>query len=536
MNLVRSDEAVRGLGRYRAVMLPRTRLARLVLALSTAVGLATLAACGTTLSKSDSRGFAAPGAQDANLGGASGTTASTPASRDATAASTGQGTGLGATSPSAGNVQGASAAATGSASGTTDTRSSLPSGSLVAPQGPGVTATTVNVGLVYSSDAAAGDAAIGAAGASAGDTRTYYTAMANYLNAHGGLAGHRISILWFDVKTASAETVEQQEQSACAFWTQDHKVLALPGGNDILNACAEKAHAFAVGVGSEVSSTFQKYPHYVDPVSFRIDRLGPVTVNGLDSQKYFAGKLGLVTWDDPNYVFAMQHGYAPALAAKHIAYRDVAYIGVPQTLGAVSDMSAAVRSAIVKFQSEGIDHVIVQDGPAGVWAGTGLTFEWFNQAKSQHYYPRYGMNSYNSPGWSVLPADQQHGGLAVTWADNDPSYDAGWKVNQARVACFKIMNDAGVTVNGSNLNAEGVAAGACDIFSVMKLALDHAPNLTADGFIAGVNQLTRGFPSALVYGTHLSPTQHDGGDKVRNSYFDDACSCMKFTGAPYSPT
>src|SRR5438309_103188 len=76
------------------------------------------------------------------------------------------------------------------------------------------------------------------------------------------------------------------------------------------------------GVGGVVASTYQKYPHYFDISSVRLDRLGPMTSNGLYRAGYFSGKLGFVTWDDPNYRFAYTHGYVPALASHGISVTD----------------------------------------------------------------------------------------------------------------------------------------------------------------------------------------------------------------------
>ena len=80
------------------------------------------------------------------------------------------------------------------------------------------------------------------------------------------------------------------------------------------------------------------------------------------------------------------------------------------------DTSSAISSAVTKFRAEGIDHVIVQDGPAGVFGDTGLTLEWMNQAKSQRWYPRYGQNASNAPGWSVLPSDQMDHAIAIDYS------------------------------------------------------------------------------------------------------------------------
>jgi hypothetical protein len=261
--------------------------------------------------------------------------------------------------------------------------------------------------------------------------------------------------------------------------------------------------------------------------------LGHLTVSGLYKAKYFTGKLGLVTWDDPNYREAVRIGYLGPLSQLGIQPAQIAYIMVPQTLGALGDMTAATNSAVAKFKSAGIDHVIVQDGGAGVFGGTGLTLEWMNAAKSQRYYPRYGQNAANSPGWSVLPSDQMDHAIAVDHSDYDKSKDAGASVNEAREYCFKIMAAAGYPVNSSNANDEVFAGLACDfVFFMQRVMNNSLSQLTADGFVNAAQQLGTSFKSAVVYGTKLIPGRRDGGGMVRTEEYFDSCKCLKYKTAP----
>ena len=212
-------------------------------------------------------------------------------------------------------------------------------------------------------------------------------------------------------------------------------------------------------------------------------------------------------------------------------------VAVPQQVGALGDMSASVSSAVAKFKSLGIDHVIIQDGPAGVFGGTGLTLEWMETAESQHYYPRYGQNSDNAPGWSVLPSDQQDKAVAVLSGDFDPSYDAGWHPNRTREKCYKIEADGGypVKTDGPN-NDEGVASQACDqIFFLQRVINSLGSVLTADNFIQAAARIGTSFPNATVYGTNLFPGRRDGLDKVRTAVYYASCKCLRFRTPPFQP-
>jgi hypothetical protein len=407
----------------------------------------------------------------------------------------------------------------------------------VASRGPGLTSTTIFVGVSYSSQAAAGDRAVGAAGAAPSyDTRDVFNTVINYANKHGGFAGREMKAVYYDYNLT--DDTSTQDQSACAHWTQDNKVFAIRpiSGSDILAACAEKAHAVEVGGGAATAATYAKYPHLIDPDGINLDRVGQVTVGGLYKAHYFTGKLGLVTWDTPNYRSAMQKGYLATLSSLHITpATPPVYIPVPQNIQSISESSPAISSAVAKFKGLGIDHVIIQDGPAGVFGGAGLTFEFMNQAKSQRYYPRYGQNDGNAPGWSVLPSDQMDKALAIDGSDYDKSKDAGWHLNSYREQCFKIEADAGFPVAGSNLNDEMIAGGACDFVFLTQRILNGLSSITNDTFVSAVEHLGTSLPSALVYGTKLMHGRRDGADMVRTEEYLDSCKCLKYSGSPYYP-
>jgi hypothetical protein len=198
-------------------------------------------------------------------------------------------------------------------------------------------------------------------------------------------------------------------------------------------------------------------------------------------------------------------------------------------------MTAQVSGIVTKFRSLGIDHVIIQDGPNGVFSGGGITLEFMNNAKSQRYYPRYGQNIYNIPGSSELPADQQNRAIAILDDDEQPSHDAGWHANAAREKCFKIQADAGLPVSESNDNDEGLAAQACDVVFFLQQVINQLPVLSTDAFVSQVQKLGTTFKPAFVYGTRMFPGRLDGSDLVRQAEYFQSCQCLKFSGPPYQP-
>jgi hypothetical protein len=502
--------------------------------LLSAAGLALVAACGSTVAVPTATGTV-PGQSGLAPSGAPADGGLSVPSGGVPPGSAGSGT-TGTTGGLGGGTSGSGAGgSTGSTGGGGLSGGGTTAGG--AATGPGITATKISVGLFYSSDASAADRAIGAAGAAPSyDLRDVYNAVIRYANSHGGFAGRQLSPNYVNLSVAKDQTV--QAEAACQTWTKDNKVFVLDAlRSDTLRACAEKAGAISLIGGDGVKSTFDRFPHFIDPNAIRLDRLGNVTVGGLSRAGYFTGKVGLVTWDDTNYRYAMEHGYLPDLAARGIkpALPPV-YISVPQQLGALGDMTAAVSSAVTKFRSAGINHVIIQDGPAGVWAGGGLTLEWMNQAESQHYRPRYGQNAYNLPGNSELPKSQMDKAIAIMETDDSAKYDVGWHNNPAREKCYKIQAAAGLKVRSSNSGDEANASQACDhIFFIQRVLNSMTAPFNSDRFVQAVEALGTGFPSAVVYGTRFGPGRHDGADLVRTAEYFKSCNCLKYSGPPYTP-
>jgi hypothetical protein len=501
----------------------RTKLVVPVIAVT---ALALLTGCGSTVQTS---GSAAVVGTD-GLTAPSGTAPSTAAGDGLSVPSTGPGSvAAGTTAP--GTVGSGTTTGTTTTSGNRPVTSGGGSTGLTPSRAPGVTNSKVYIGIPTSSQAAAGDRAIGAAGAAPSyDGRDVINAVVDYANKHGAFAGRQLEPIYYDYNLT--DDTNSQDQAACAKWTQDNKVAAIvTGSHDILTACAE--HTAALPIDLLSASNFQKFPHLVDPEGIALSRIGAVTSAGLQRAHYFSGKLGLVTWDDPRYHAAITDGYMPALGKYGVKVWQTAYIPVPQQLGALSDTTASVSSAINKFRALGIDHVIVQDGAAGVFSGAGLTLEWMNQAKSQHYYPRYGQNSANAPGWDVLPADQMDNALAIDNSDSDAKFDKGWHVNQAREKCFKIEADAGYPVKSSNQNDEGIAAQACDLIFFFQRAINATSVISNDALVQAISGFGTSMGSALVYGNKFFPGRRDGGDMVRTEIYHQKCRCLEFLGKPY---
>ena len=417
------------------------------------------------------------------------------------------------------------------------------SGSTVEPgDGPGVTKTTINFGAVYDPDAAAADAAIGAAGANPGDVKAETEAVVSYINTHGGVAHRKLNPVWY--KQSVSDSQSTTFQGECSAWTQDSKVFVFEAGFPILDQCTADAHGVAVDAGRLVEETTaqnRRYPAVINISSFTIDHSMAVTVNGLAKQGYFSkgAKVGIVTWDDPYYRYGISAGADPALARLGLKNVPVEYVAVPQSYGDLGATSSSAGSAVLKFRTEGIDHVIVFDGPAGVASGAILWIEWSRQADSQQYYPRHGLNS--TSGFNALASDipqkEMENSIGVGWFPSLEETSTDWAntpMSPNAKLCLQIMKDAGQQQSGAN--AQAIQFSICDKLFLLKQVFDPISGpLNQQTALAAINAVGTHFVPSLTFGLNITAQRHDGADLVRNMAFQDSCTCYRYTSQPYNP-
>ena len=508
---------------------PRSHSRALALLLASAL---VAAACGSTVQTAGSDalggGMAAPGV--ATDDGMSAPVADEQIVADADApGGSSRTTTVGGSSAVSGSV------ATTATGGGTPRRG--PAGSV--PVGPGVTASEIALGIPYCRDCAAGNAALGAGGEDPGDERRYYRAVIDDVNARGGVLGRKL-VPVFHGFSANDSNVEVVAQAACETFTKDNQVLIMTFRGDVAYECAKKAGILVTGTGN-IGPTYQEFPNLFAPSLIRLERMFEVTVRSMvkagwhkPSPPWPTGKIGLITWDDAEYRYAMKHGYLKGMRDTGLKATDVRYIKVPDNVQALGDASAAISNAVLRFREQGIDHVFIGDGPAGVFSGTGLTLLFLQSAKSQGYYPRYGFNSYNSPDFPQHPQDQLVGMVAIDFVDNQPANDQGIAPNQARERCFALMRKKGLPV-GQN-QTQNVAAGACEFVWFAEAAVKQATaGTTLPYMIQAAESLGTNYRSPTTYGTRLSPTLHDGARLFRELRYDESCSCIKYTSKPFEP-
>ncbi|MDT7732820.1 MAG: hypothetical protein QOK45_3136, partial [Mycobacterium sp.] len=260
--------------------------------------------------------------------------------------------------------------------------------------------------------------------------------------------------------------------------------------------------------------------------------------------KYFSGwdatlgqpsgtkaKVGIVTYDDAAYSEAVNGFLVPGL--KRLGFDPmVERIGQIKTASDYSSQAAAVQNAELKFASNGVDHVIMFE------ANGGLSLFFMNQASSQHYHPRYGVNSSSATEYLLnagdIQADQAKGAVGYGWipgvdvtADRNP--DSGPYSSPARRRCVKVFNDNGIKF--ADGNAEAVALEYCATLWLLQRALASKPSvINASTFVQGVEAIGSTFDAPGSLGETLGPGRHDGTSKIYYWRWFDDCGCLHYDG------
>jgi hypothetical protein len=459
-------------------------------------------------------------------------------------ASTGNGTGSGSNGSSSGSAGGSSARGTptGTGAGGAAGGGSTGAGGGSTLDGPGVTASTIYVAGLYSSQSAAADSAIGAANANPGNIQAETDAVVKYINAHGGVDHRRLQTVWYDESLSNDASTTYQ--GACSTWTQDNKSFVMIAGAPILDQCTADEHAVAVYVGqitSETTAALDQYPADINLDGPTNDHAMTYTIQGLARQGYFASgaKVGIATWDDPNFHYGIDHAAVPALAALGIHNIPVAYITSPQNYNDLGSTSAAVSSAVLKFHQQGIDHVILFDGESGVTSSGILVLEWMQQANSQEYYPKYGLNS--TSGFNALvgdlPKQEEVGSVGVSWEpplDETGAAFAAAPLPPDGKLCQQIMATAGQPA--ANNNALIIQLGICDQLFFIQRSFDTVQGpLNQSSALRAIDAVGTRWTDLTTFGVELTANRHDGVAEVRNMAFDTSCTCYNYIGGPYYP-
>ncbi|MCU1586855.1 MAG: hypothetical protein JWN31_348, partial [Frankiales bacterium] len=391
--------------------------------LTAALVLLCVTACGTTvrhhpgssaLTGIPEAGLSSPGSispSGSALGGTTGTAgsgatgATSPAGSSTTGGSTGSSTGSGSTS----STSGSSATGTGSSTGTGG-----------AVHGP-AKLSAVQVGITVITD-------VGkfAAGATAGNEQAEAQAAVNYVNAHGGLAGHVLDPIYYNFQLTDPSPYPTSMAAMCSSWTQDHKVqLGMFVGASVPNDLANCLNQHGVGYMSDGSylhdaTTYRQLPNMVSPSELDTSVAAQAVLDNLFATNALTtkDKVGVLVGDNEDAAGrAYNNVIVRGLKAHNIPVRSYP-VTFPNSTPDAANSVQQIDNAELHMATDGITRVIF------LAPNCAVTF--MQQADQQKYKPKYSLTSYDTPvgmlGSSGAPAAQLANATGVGW---NPTTDVG---------------------------------------------------------------------------------------------------------------
>lgn len=445
---------------------------------------------------------------------------------------------LGTTSASVGDSasQGSGDPATAAKPGTPRDAQLAPSGSdgpaaSSLKLGRGIDATSINLGVTYAAGADSAFAALGV-NVSIPDGHAYSEALINYINAHGGAAGRKIHPIYFKyTPAADASSSAAQDQSACAAFTQDHRVFAVTGSrldssgaDDPTTSCLSKFDVLRLGGGGDeqIWRTFHHYQY--DAAAVNETRVFRAMIATIVRQRLLHrdSKVGIVHWDSPAMARATEAGLVAPLKALGVPYLSVALKGD-------ASYFSAMPNVVLKFRTEGVTNVLF-GAPGG-----GAANQFMIQADNQHWKPKYGYGLSSLDSLTVLESasskTQLSGSLGIGYIpflDNS----RGQAPNSAQQRCEKIFRDAGLAPSSNS--DRWAQYTSCDTMALLVRGLNDASKspdgLTSTGFEKAVSAVSSQFIPLSTFATRLEAGEHDGGAGYRTVHYSSACSCFEYFG------
>ena len=510
-----------------------------------ALGGGAVAADGTTALGGDGLGVAGAGPGAAGGATTSGLAAGTGPG-DAATGSTFTGGGGGAATSGAGAAGGSSTGTAGATGATGAQPAAAAAPGAAGKNGPGVTAKEIFIGIAYTKNGDQANAAIGAA-ISRGDERENARAVIDQINERGGVAGRKLVPVFHAYDAQSAETTAQQQQAACATFTEDNKVFAsTASGDDALDACLAKAGVFQVtsgGIINQDAKFFRDFPSVFSVGAMSQDRMMTDLVKAFGRQDYFSGwdtnlaqpaktkaKLGILSLDTPTWNRPLDKVLLPALArAGHpVETRLVVRVHNPQSQGEVGQTVGDIQNAALRFRDAGVTHVVMLDATAF------MTLTCLNNTRSQRYFPRLGANS--ATGMQALhdagavDAQQFSGAVGLGWLPtlDLPAGQGDKYLTPATKECLD-NNKKRTGQEFTSTNAASIALSICDSINGIAAAIAKAgPVLNFQTGIKGMEAIGGTLRTAAIPKVFLGPGRHDGLELGFDLKWDTACTCAKY--------
>ena len=370
----------------------------------------------------------------------------------------------------------------------------------------------IQIGSYYLEGGGAALAAAGFGGFVIPDNKPLLDAMVGYLNAHGGLGGRRIQLVWF--KYVSGGDPSTQDAAACQAFTQDHHVYLVVGGINsgagLLAPCLTKHGVPLIGANAGGDARYFAANHrfIYEPGQASFTRGLSTLVSNLHAQGWFKGdhRIGIVQYEGATYDHAVDDGLVAPLARLGLRLTDRVKINGADN----NTISQGTANAVLRFNQDGIDRVLFM-APGGAAATYFMTTE----SSQKLYHPLYGIWSADSPYFLAKAAagaqDQLANATGIGYQpglDVDSTQDPTATTPVAR-KCLAFWDSVGQT-DHSALNSP-LQRATCDItYTLLRAVAAGGDTTTSTAALeAGYDAIAGGYSPAATFSMRFRAGSHD---------------------------
>ncbi len=444
------------------------------------------------------------------------------------------------TTPSSGPSTSPTSPATGSPSSAPSATANPNANPDLPAPGPqrGVTATEINVGFVKLGSFRALSASLGFTASETGDVDGQINAVANWINANGGIAGRNVKV--FIREYTQEEATPEEENQICNALADDNNVFAVVLQGQIYastRACYAKKKVLTFDPSPFVFDDDlynENAPYYWSPSYPNYSRVVKTLVPALSAAKYFdpmatrgetATRLGILHWDETSALRVLETDLKPALQAAGVDLATVVTQGVDGS--SVGTIQTGLGNAVTRFQAEGVNRIVFI-------GGSPLAPFFYLNADSAGYFPRYGVTTLDAPRHTArgTTPNQMKDAVGIGFNPVNDVYDDKFafpRPDGIEQKCLDIMALEGHTFE-ARLNAQSGLAYCEAMLLLYRGAQGLGDKLGVQNWATRVEQSGTKFASATALTTAFGPGRHDGGQTWRPVAHDQACRCFSYTG------
>ncbi|MEX2558192.1 MAG: hypothetical protein WEB06_21490 [Actinomycetota bacterium] len=368
-----------------------------------------------------------------------------------------------------------------------------------------------------------------------GDDDTELNALVKWVNSNGGMGGRKLVPKVYRTDVTSSNWAAQA-QAACTYFTEDQDLIMAvsegEAGRPFGSNCIASKGLPVIDPAHWTWDAVERkkvLPLWYQPQRAAPEDWVPAWIDGLWNQGFFSNssRIGLLRFDAGPYDRVTENIIKPRLAAHglKLAPNGEAIITTPPSVAGYGQLNQQIASAILRFKGPpAIDRLLVFETMSEI------SLFFFPQARTQGFYPRLGVNSFQYP-YSIqgvaTPA-QLAGAVGIGWQpyyDVAPEQDPG---DSARAALCKQALQQGGAPPGAGRNPK------CETIFFLKRVLDRAAvdfGMTPAGIRTAAESLGTSLPSAAGFATRFGPGDHQGLAAYRYLVYDNKeCSCFKYMG------